>query len=91
MTEFSQRGASCRVCYNHLISNKREWNNCLNLHCFSLTNSDAQIVKIKFSSFYLEIFSSHTLWLSIMLSGVAFSNSSFNSGAKQFSPAAIVS
>ena len=25
----NQRGAKCRVClYNHLISNKREWNNC---------------------------------------------------------------
>ena len=24
----SQRGALCRVGYNHLISNKREWNNC---------------------------------------------------------------
>ena len=24
----SQRGASRRVGYNHLISNKREWNNC---------------------------------------------------------------
>ena len=24
----SQRGAKCRVGYNHLISNKREWNNC---------------------------------------------------------------
>ena len=23
----SQRGAKRRVCYNHLISNKREWNN----------------------------------------------------------------
>ena len=23
-----QRGAWRRVCYNHLISNKREWNNC---------------------------------------------------------------
>ena len=25
----SQRGAKRRVGYNHLISNKREWNNCL--------------------------------------------------------------
>ena len=32
------------------------------LHCLALTNSD---VKIKFSSFYLEIFSCHTLWLSL--------------------------
>ena len=24
----SQRGAHHRVSYNHLISNKREWNNC---------------------------------------------------------------
>ena len=24
----SQRGAKRRVGYNHLISNKREWNNC---------------------------------------------------------------
>ena len=36
--------------------------NCLNLHCFALTNSDALIVKIKFSCFYLEIFSCHNLW-----------------------------
>ena len=39
--------------------------NCLNLHCFALTNTDAYIVKIKFSSFYIEIFSCHTLWLSL--------------------------
>ena len=26
----SQRGAKRRVGYNHLISNKREWNNCFN-------------------------------------------------------------
>ena len=43
--------------------------NCLNLHCFALTNTDAfdnlKIVKIKFSSFYLEIFSCHILWLSL--------------------------
>ena len=25
----NQRGAERRVGYNHLISNKREWNNCL--------------------------------------------------------------
>ena len=25
---YSQRGAKHRVGYNHLISNKREWNNC---------------------------------------------------------------
>ena len=36
--------------------------NCLNLHCFALTNTDAKIVKIKFSSFYHEIFSCHILW-----------------------------
>ena len=38
--------------------------NCLNLHCFCLTNTDAEIVKMKCSSFYLEIFSCHILWLS---------------------------
>ena len=36
--------------------------NCLNFHCFALTNTDAKIVKIKFSSFYREIFSCHILW-----------------------------
>ena len=49
--------------------------NCLNLHCFALTNSNALIVKIKFSSFYLEIFSCHSLTF-FMLPGVVFSNSS---------------
>jgi len=39
--------------------------NRLNLHCFALTNTDASILKIKFSSFYLEIFSCHILRLSI--------------------------
>ena len=70
--------------------------NCLNLHCFVVTNKDAETVKIKFSSFYLEIFSCHILWLYFMLPGAAFSNSSmtsfsFNSGAKRFSLTAIVS
>ena len=34
----SQRGAQRRVGYNHLISNKREWNNCFikKVHKFSL-------------------------------------------------------
>ena len=39
--------------------------NCLNLHCFALTNTHAQIVNIKFSSFHLDIFSCHILWLSL--------------------------
>ena len=40
--------------------------NCLNLHCFALTNTAAQIVNIiKFSSFHLDIFSCHILWLSL--------------------------
>ena len=34
--------------------------NCLNLYCFTLTNS-----KKRFTSFYLEIFSRHTLLLSL--------------------------
>ena len=50
-------------CYNVQIIFKCV--NCLNLHCFALTNSDAKSVKKKFSSFYLEIFSCHTLWLSL--------------------------
>ena len=38
----SQRGALRRVGYNHLISNKREWNNCFikNAHKISLNLSD---------------------------------------------------
>ena len=38
----SQRGAERRVGYNHLISNKREWNNCFikNAHKISLNLPD---------------------------------------------------
>ena len=38
----SQRGAKRRVGYNHLISNKREWNNCFikNAHKISLNLPD---------------------------------------------------
>ena len=38
----SQRGAERRVGYNHLISNKREWNNCFikNAHKISMNLPD---------------------------------------------------
>ena len=37
----------------------------MTVNCFALTNTDALIAKIKFSNFYLEIFSCHILWLSL--------------------------
>ena len=57
----------------YFVSRKRTYNgqiifkrvNCLNLHCFTLTISAVQIVEIMFSSFYLEIFSYDTLWVSL--------------------------
>ena len=42
----SQRGAQRRVGYNHLISNKYEWNNCFinNAHKISRILPDFQLV-----------------------------------------------
>ena len=48
--------------------------NCVNLHCFASTSTDASIVKIKFSNFYHEPF--HAIFCGFfVLPGVAFSNS----------------
>ena len=66
--------------------------NCLNLHCFALTNTDALIVKIKLPR---NIFMPHFVAF-FMPPGVAFSNISmasfsFNSDAKRLLLAAILS
>ena len=58
----SQRGARRRVGYNHLISNKREWNNCFikNTHKISLNLPDLILLEQTGKHKGLALFTCHT-------------------------------